>query len=85
MIMKLYRQQKIIEALLKFRLKNYKFDAIKIEVYDRFDGDSFMCRVELFKGGKGIKSRVLKHEAQLTDTFVRSVENKLSTIVAPKS
>ena len=82
--MKMYRQQKIIEALLKFRLRKFNFDHIKIEVYDRFDGDHYMCRVEVFKGGKGIVNRVLKHEECLTDKFVFKLENKLSDLVIQK-
>ena len=78
--MKMYRQQKIIETLLKFRLRDYKFDLIKVEVYNRFDGDTYKCRVELYKGGKGISQRVLKHEGHLTDTFVFNVEKKLSIV-----
>ncbi len=82
--MKMYRQQKIIEALLKFRLKKFNFDLIKIEVYDRFDGDSYMCRVEVFKGGQGIANRVLKHEEYLTDGFVFELEERLSNLVIQK-
>ena len=75
--MKMYRQEKLVEKLLKFRLKGYGFSMIKVEVYDRFDGDKYMCRVECFKGGK----RVLKHEATLTPDFVRDVEGRLEAVI----
>lgn len=73
----LYRQEKLIERLLKFRWKKHGFDLINVEVYDRYDGDKFMCRVECFKDGRGIKSRVMKHEAPLDEKFVIEVESRL--------
>ena len=78
--MTLYRQQKIMEALLRYRLRQYAFDRIQIEVYDRFDGDRFICRVELFKGGNDMRHRVLKHEAPLGDDFVAQLELKLAAL-----
>ncbi len=78
--MTLYRQQKIMEALLRYRLRQYAFDGIQIEVYDRFDGDRFLCRVELFRGGSEIKHRVLKHEGPLGDDFVAQLELKLAAL-----
>ncbi len=77
----LYRQERLIEKLLKFRWKKHRFDLIKVEVYDRYDGDKFVCRVECFKGGRGIKSRVMKHESFLGDDFVTDAENKLIKII----
>tara|TARA_R110002051_G_scaffold185303_3_gene254782 strand:- start:20724 stop:21029 length:306 start_codon:yes stop_codon:yes gene_type:complete len=79
--MKLYRQQKLIEKLIKFRWKRYAFDQIKVEVYDRFDGDEFMCRLEVFQGGRKIENRIIKHEATLDKKFVLEAENKLETIL----
>ncbi len=73
-----------MEALLKFRLKKHHFEHIKIEVYDRFDGDQSMCRVELFKGGKGIANRVLKHEEPITGNFVFELEEKIAILVISK-
>ena len=73
----IYRQEKLIEKLLKFRLKKYGFKLIKVEVYDRFDGDKYMCRVECFRGGTGIKYRVMKHEAPLDEKFVLEAEIRL--------
>ena len=78
--MKMYRQEKIIEALLKFRFRKYDFDLIKVECYDRFDGDKYMCRVEVFKGGVDIKHRIMKHEGRLTETFVTDAEERLLTL-----
>ncbi|QLG46034.1 hypothetical protein [Costertonia aggregata] len=79
--MNLYRQEKLVEKLLKFRLKKYGFDHIKVECYDRFDGDSYMCRVECFKGGSSIENRVMKLESELTETFVTEAENRVSEIL----
>ena len=78
--MTLYRQQKIIEALLRYRLRQHAFDRIQIEVYDRFDGDRFICRVELFRGGSDMRHRVLKHEAPLGVDFVAQLERKLAAL-----
>ena len=78
--MTLYRQQKIMEALLRYRLRQHAFDSITIEVYDRFDGDRFLCRVELFRGGSDMRHRVLKHEAPLGDDFVAQLELKLAAV-----
>ena len=72
-----YRQEKLSEKLLKFRLKKYSFDLIKVECYDRFDGDKYMCRVECFRGGTGIRQRVMKHEAPLDEKFVLEAEIRL--------
>lgn len=79
--MSLYRQEKLIEKLLKFRLKRYDFDLIKVECYDRYDGDKYMCRVEVFKGGTGIENRLMKHEAKLDKSFVADAENRLNEIL----
>ena len=54
--------------------------ASRINRLARFDGDAFMCRVELFKGGKGIAHRVVKHEAPLEDDFVAQLERKLAAL-----
>ncbi len=75
--MNMYRQEKLIEKLLRFRLRKYSFYAIEVECYDRFDGDSYKCRVEIFKGGKGIENRVLKYEGDLNDSFVVEVEERI--------
>ncbi|MFS4469133.1 hypothetical protein [Maribacter sp. 2210JD10-5] len=76
----LYTQEKLIETLLKFRLKKYGFDKIKVECYNRFDKDTTMCRLEVFKGGTGIKNRLMKHEAILDENFVKEAENRLKAI-----
>lgn len=75
--MKLYRQQKLLEKLLKFRFKKHGFDHIEVQLYDRFDGDTFKCRLEIFKGGREIKHRIFKYENQLTQSFVVEVEKRL--------
>lgn len=82
--MSLYRQEKFVEKLLKFRWKRFGFDLIRIECYDRFDGDKLMCRLEVFKGGKGIKHRLMKYEAHLDNSFVKTAENKLLTLIVQK-
>jgi|GEM_PF-5432803 len=79
--MSLYRQEKLVEKLLKFRWKRFGFDLIKIECYNRFDGDKFMCRLEVYKGGKSIKHRLMKYEAHLDKSFVETAENKLLTLI----
>ncbi len=81
-MMKMYRQQKLLEKLLKFRFKKHGFSQIKVEVYDRFDGDSYKCRLEIFKGGKQIENRILKHEGVLDGNFVIEVEYKLEKILS---
>lgn len=75
--MKLYREQILVETLLKFRLRKYGFKKIKVECYNRFDGDTTKCRVEVFRDGKELEHRVMKHEAELTESFVTDVENGL--------
>ncbi len=79
--MKMYRQEKLLEKLLKFRFKKHGFDLIKVECYDRFDGDKFMCRLEVFKGGSEVEHRVMKHEGQLTESFVIDAEKRLKGIL----
>ena len=79
--MSMYRQEKLLDKLLKFRFKKHGFDLIKVECYDRFEGDTFMCRLEVFKGGKEIEHRVLKHEGELTEYFVIDAEEKLNEIL----
>lgn len=83
--MSLYRQEKLVEKLLKFRFKKHNFDLIKVECYDRFDGDKYICRVEVFKGGRGIKHRLMKHEAQLDEKFVLETDKKLANILYPSN
>lgn len=77
----MYRQEKLLEKLLKFRFKKHGFDFIKVECYDRFDGDKFMCRLEVYKGGKDVKYRIMKHEGELTESFVTDAEESLSRIL----
>lgn len=78
--MNLYRQEKLIEKLLKFRWKKHNFDLIKVECYDRYEGDTYNCRVEVFKGGRSIKHRLMKHEASLDEKFVVEVEKRLQNL-----
>ncbi len=70
----LYRQEKMLEKLLKFRLRDHGFCWVKVECYNRFDGDRTMCRVEVFRGGKEIRHRLMKYEAFLGRSFVRDFE-----------
>ena len=80
--MNLYRQEILMERLLKFRLREYRFSLIKVECYDRFDGDTFMCRVEVFKDGEYIENRIIKYESELNGTFVVDFENRLELYFA---
>ena len=82
--MKMYRQEILLDKLLKFRFKKHGFDLIKVECYDRFDGDKFICRLEVFKGGKGVEHRVMKHEGVLTESFITNAENRLKTLMFAK-
>lgn len=77
----MYRQQKLLEKLLRFRFKKHSFDLIKVEVYDCFDGDSYKCRLEIFKGGTGVGDRIMKYEGKLTETFVIEVEERLAEVI----
>jgi len=79
--MKLYKQEKLVEKLLQFRLKKQGFNLLKVECYNRFDGDHTMCRVEVFRGGKGINNRVMKYEAYLDESYVLNVENYLKKLL----
>jgi len=79
--MKMFRQEKLLEKLLKFRFKKHGFDLIKVECYDRFDGDELMCRLEIFKGEMTIKHRIMKHEGFLTTSFVTDAEERLLTLI----
>ncbi|SDM65568.1 hypothetical protein [Kriegella aquimaris] len=79
--MSLYRQEKLIYTLLKFRWKKYGLTHIKVECYNRFQGDKYICRLEVFKGGRGIKNRLMKYEAQLEDKFVVEAERRLKEIL----
>jgi hypothetical protein len=56
-------------------------DLIKVEVYDRFDGDTYKCRLEIFKGGKGIEDSVMKYEGSLNEQFVLEAERRLADII----
>lgn len=83
--MSMYRQQILLEKLFKFRFSKHGFDLIKVEVYDHFDGDSYKCRLEVFKGGTGIENRVMKYERKLDEHFVLKAENRLSLLLAEKN
>ena len=78
----LYRQEKLIEVLLKFRLKKYNFDLVKVECYNRFDEDDYMCRLEVFKGGVSIQNRVFKYEAIIDGNYVKDAESKVKNVLA---
>ncbi|MEH6512840.1 MAG: hypothetical protein V7734_07050 [Maribacter arcticus] len=56
-------------------------DLIKVEVYDRFDGDTYKCRLEIFRGGKAIENRVMKYEGSLNEQFVLEAERRLAYII----
>lgn len=76
----LYRQERLIEKLLKFRWRGLGFWHIDVECYDRFEGDSVKCRVEVLAKVDNQTKRIMKHEAQLTQSFIRDCENKLNGI-----
>ncbi|SFR65187.1 hypothetical protein [Maribacter stanieri] len=78
--MKMYREQILVETLIKYRFRKYGFQKIKVECFNQYNGDSTKCRVEVFKDGK----RLMKHEAELNEKFVIDAENRLSTIMVEK-
>lgn len=78
--MKLYREQTLVETLIKFRLRKYGFKKIKVECYNRFDEDTTKCRVEIYKNGSNITNRILKYESELNSSFVGQLEIRLSLI-----
>tara|TARA_R110000744_G_scaffold311116_3_gene418714 strand:+ start:8555 stop:8785 length:231 start_codon:yes stop_codon:yes gene_type:complete len=75
--MKMYREQILVETLIKYRFRKYGFQKIKVECYNRYDGDSSKCRVEVFKGGK----RLVKHEGELNKDFVLLAEERLRELI----
>ena len=48
---------------------------------DRSDEDKFICRIEVFKGGKGVEYRLIKHERKLYESFVLRSEERLKEIL----
>ena len=52
-----------------------------VEVYDRFDGDTYKCRLEIFRGGKEIDNRVMKYEGSLNEQFVLEAERRLADVI----
>ena len=75
--MKMYREQILVETLIKYRFRKFGFQKIKVECYHRYDGDFTNCRVEVFNGGK----QIMKHEAKLNDKFVIDAELKLEGVI----
>ncbi len=75
--MNLNRQELLLKKLLQYRFRNYNLSLVKVEVYDTFEGDQYMCRVEIFKGGIEITHRILKHEDYLNATFAKNITQKL--------
>lgn len=78
--MNLIRQEILIKKLLQYRFRKYGLKLIKVEAYDTFEDDKYMCRVEVFKNGIEIQHRIMKYESLLDDTFAQRTEAKLSKL-----
>ncbi len=79
--MNLLRQEILLKKLLQYRFRKYGLKLIKVEAYDTFEHDKYMCRVEVFKNGIEIQHRILKYESFLDDTFAQRVEAELSLLL----
>tara|TARA_R110000782_G_scaffold74245_1_gene148400 strand:- start:1253 stop:1450 length:198 start_codon:yes stop_codon:yes gene_type:complete len=56
-------------------------DLIKVGVYDRSDGDTFKCRLEIFRCGKGFENRAMKYKGSLNEQFVLEAERRRADII----
>ena len=61
--MNLIRQEILLKKLLQYRFRKYELALIKVEAYDTFENEKYMCRVEVFKGGTEIQHRIMKFES----------------------
>lgn len=75
--MNLIRQELLIKKLLQYRFRKYNLSQIKVEAYDTFENDRYMCRVEVFKDGIGIQNRIMKYEDFIDENFGLKVEEKI--------
>ncbi len=78
--MNLIRQEILLKKLLQYRFRKYGLRLIKVEAYDTFEDDKYMCRVEVFKNGIEIQHRILKYENFLDDTFAQRTEAELAAL-----
>ncbi len=75
--MNFIRQEILLLKLLQYRFRKYELTLIKVEAYDTFQCNKYMCRVEIFKGGTNIAHRILKHEDFLDSDFAKNVAHEL--------
>ena len=79
--MNLIRQEKLITTLIKYRFRKYGIGLVKVEVYDTFEDGKYMCRLEVFRGGTGVKNRLMKREDFLDKSYVIKAEKRLLEIL----
>lgn len=83
--MNLIRQEILLKKLLQYRFRKYDLALIKVEAYDTFEDDKYMCRVEVFKNGIEIQHRIMKYENFLDDTFAQLIEVELAKLFVDKT
>lgn len=79
--MNLIRQEILLKKLLRYRFRKYGLSLIKVEAYDTFEAEKYMCRIEVFKGGTEIHHRIMKYESFLDDTFAQRTEAELLSLL----
>lgn len=79
--MNLIRQEKLLKTLFKYRFRKYNIGLIKIEAYDTFEDNKYMCRLEVFRGGTRPQHRLLKYEAFLDENFAQNADKRLRKII----
>lgn len=80
--MNLIRQERLIKALVQYRFRKHGIGQVKVEAYDTFQDNKYMCRLEVFRSGTGVKNRLFKHEAFLDDRFIVEAEMRLTEILS---
>ena len=83
--MNLIRHEILIKKLLQYRFRKYDLRLIKVEAYDTFEDDKYMCRVEVFKNGIEIQHRIMKYESFIDATFAQRTEAELSKLFVDKT
>ena len=81
--MNFIRQEILINKLIQYRFRKYGIGLVKVEVYDTFEDGKYMCRLEVFRGGTGVKNRLMKREDFLDKSFVIKAEKRLLEILVP--
>lgn len=80
--MNLIRQERLIKALVLYRFRKYGIGHVKVEAYDTFEDNKYMCRLEVFRSGTAIQNRLFKYEAFLDDRFIIEAEMRLTDILS---